>query len=134
MVKRSYTKQTELKSKDFLPGAMVGKEFTTNTQEDVNSLSQIGKQIIQKFKNDNERNVKTLREKEEEIYKFKHSKPGVQLNNWKPFNHIIEEFSRPPGDKIHSYRQERKKKFLVENPFRRPKINGDYFEKYVKLI
>ena len=32
-----------------------------------------------------------------------------------------------PADKIHSFRVERKKKFLVTDPFRIPKKDGDYF-------
>ena len=43
---------------------------------------------------------------------------------------IIKEFSRPPSDKIHSFANIIKTKpQYMTKPFRRPKENGDYFDK-----
>ena len=53
--------------------------------------------------------------KEEELLEYRHSKPPLCLNPWKPANHVITEFSILPADKVHSFRVETKKKeFLVE--------------------
>jgi hypothetical protein len=116
-----------------------GTNSNFNSQNNINDhnlkgLSKLGKKIISSFVKDNEFREKLIKEKEEEMYKYKHSKPPVQLNSWKCSSHIIEEFSRPPGDKIHSFKKEKKKKFLNNNAFKVPKKEGEYFEKEVKLI
>lgn len=131
LTKKSYTKQSELKYKEFVPTNSFGKEFgDTGT----NNLSQLGKKIIETFINDNKEKLQKLKEKEEEIYRIKHSKPPLQLNPWKPYNKIKGEFGQYPIDQVHSFRKERKKKFLIEEPFRIPKKDGEYFEKIVKVI
>ena len=44
-----------------------------------------------------------MKEKDEYIYKYYHSKPYYERNQWKFSNNIIKEFSRPPADKIHIF-------------------------------
>ena len=44
-----------------------------------------------------------MKEKEEYIYNYCHSKPFIYYNPWKFSNHIINEFNRSPADKIHSF-------------------------------
>jgi hypothetical protein len=83
---------------------------------------------------DNEDKIKISKEKEEEIYKYKHSKPPVELNPWKFTNHPLKEFSTIPADKVHSFKNNPKPKFLIEEPFRRPSNYGDYFEKEMKNL
>ena len=71
-----------------------------------------------------------MKEKDEYIYKYYHSKPYYERNQRKFSNNIIKEFSRPPADKIHIFSVETKAqpKYMTK-PFRRPKIYGDYFDK-----
>ncbi len=75
-----------------------------------------------------------MNKKEEEIFIYKHSKPPLQLNTWRCSNHQLEEFSKIPIDKVHSFTKEQKAKFLIQEPFKRTKLNGNYFESGVKLI
>jgi hypothetical protein len=46
----------------------------------------------------------------------------------------MEQFGIFPGDKVHSFEKETKKTFLIKDAFRRPKRDGENFEKGVKLI
>ena len=139
MTKRSFTKEKDLPTKkNFAYTCNYGKEFSESNKsgknEDFSNLSEIGRSIITRFVKENEIRENKLKEKEEEYFEYKHSKAQVNYNPWKCSNHIIEEFSRPPGDKVVSYKKEPKKKFLIDKPFLRPKRDGDYFEKGVKII
>ena len=78
--------------------------------------------------------INALKKKEEDLYKLKHSKPEPKVNSWKFSNHILEEFGKYEADLVHSFTEEKKKKFLIEEPYKIPKKEGDYFEKGVKLI
>ncbi len=110
----------------------VGKEF--GCQRDLNHLSDVGRSIVSKFINENEIRERKLKEKEEEIEDYKYSKPPVNYNKWKFSNHIVEEFSKVPADEIHSFKKHPKPKYLIKEPFRKPKDFGDYFDKSVKLL
>ena len=71
-----------------------------------------------------------MKEKDDYIYKYYHSKPYYEINHWKFSTHIIKEFSRPSADKIHAFSAEIKvKPKYMAKPFRRPKIYSDYFDK-----
>jgi hypothetical protein len=132
MIKRSYTKLEELpKGKDFKYTKSNGSDF--GEVKNFNTLSELGKNIITKFINDNEEKIKTLREKEEEIFKYNHSKHPVEFNPWKFNNHSLQELSTIPADKVHSFKTMPKPKYLIHEPFKRPKIYGDYFEKRINL-
>ncbi len=132
MVKRSFTKEKELPMKrDFGYAKSTGKEFGA---ANMNTMGNLGRSIIEKFVSDNKIRETKLLSKEEEIEKFRVSKPTPQFNPWKFSNHIIEEFSKFPADKIHSYKKYPKEKFLITEPFRIPKKEGDYFESKLKII
>ena len=81
---------------------------------------------------DNEEKEKIIKKKKDFLFEYFHSKPKYKSNPWKFSNHIIKEFSRPPNDKIHSFAIstiiKAKPKYMTK-PFRRPKENGDYFDK-----
>ena len=130
MVPRSYTKSRDLPLKrDVWPTHAVGTEFDEHLKQtkSLANLSVAGQKIIDKFVKDNTKNEEKMREREKEIWEYKHSKPEIQYNPWKPSNHIITEFSVPPGDKIHSFRVEPKRKFLIQEPYLVNKRDGDYF-------
>jgi hypothetical protein len=82
---------------------------------------------MNKFISQNLKKEKQLKDYEDSIWKYKHSKPPLNINGWLPFNHIKEEFSKFPADQVHSFRKEPKKKYLIEEPFLIPKKEGDYF-------
>ena len=73
-----------------------------------------------------------MKEKDDYLYKYYHSKPIFEINQWKSSAHSIKEFSRPDIDKIHSYSIDVKPKpKYMTKPFRRPKIYSDYFNKKI---
>ncbi len=73
-----------------------------------------------------------MKEKDDYLYKYYHSKPIFEINQWKSSAHSIKEFSRPDIDKIHSYSIDVKPKpKYMTKPFRRPKIYNDYFNKKI---
>jgi hypothetical protein len=97
-------------------------------------MSELGRNIISKFIKENEKKQTILKQKEDEIENYRHSKPSVQYNPWKSSNHVITEFSKFPGDKIHSFKEEKKDDNYLQGPFKIPKKTGDFFEKSIKLI
>ena len=64
---------------------------------------------MNKFISQNLKKEKQLKDYEDSIWKYKHSKPPLDINGWLPFNHIKEEFSKFPADQVHS--------FLLKNLF-----------------
>jgi hypothetical protein len=131
MVKRSYEKEKEFMfHSDFKKPKAVGSEFGDNKAV----LSRMGSSIITKFIEVNKTKEGILRHKEEELDQHRKSKPQPYINPWKYSNHIIGEFSVNPADKVHSFKKEKKKKFLIEDPFYRPSDYGNYFEKDLKII
>ena len=87
------------------------------------------------FINENDKREQKSRDEEEKLYKYKHSKPPLKLNSQKFSNHIIEEFSRPKADEVHSFREKEKIKYAYTvDPFRRPKDQGDYFDKHIGIL
>lgn len=139
LCKRSYEKTVDLpQNKIFvcrrLYGHNINKYPNIKTSIDASTinLGKNGKRIISKFMNDNEDKEKIIKEKEDFIYKYIHSKPPLEYNTWKFSNHIIKEFSRCPADKVHSFAAEIKPKpSYLAKPFRRPKEYGDYFDKNI---
>ena len=89
----------------------------------------MGKRIILKFIKDNEEKDKIIEEKKDFINKYFNSKPPGNYNPWKFSNHIIKEFCKTPVDKVYSFSHmmEPKPNYMTK-PFRRPKVNGDYFD------
>ena len=131
MSKRSFEKIRDLPfRKDIKPGHGVGREFDELVKDNKNlsKLSSFGQKKINRFKRENSMREKIMKTKEEELLEYRHSKPPLCLNPWKPANHVITEFSILPADKVHSFRVETKKTdFLVQEPVRIPKKDGDYF-------
>jgi hypothetical protein len=133
MAKRSYEKEKDLpKQTNFVYAKSCGHEF--GEQKNLSKLSELGRSIVSKFVKENQEKESQLKKKEEDIVAYKYSKPPPKYNPWKFSNHIINEFSTPTGDKIHSFKTEPKRKFLIQEPFKIPKRTGDNFEKSVKLI
>lgn len=130
MVKRSYEKEQELPTKkNIVPPDGYGGCFDDHMKrnQSLASLGPYGDKLIGKFIKENQQREKDLREREKNLWEYKHSKPPISYNPWKPSNHIIEEFMVFPADKIHAFKPEQKKKFLNQDPFRIPKKDGDYF-------
>ena len=129
--KRSFEKIRDLPlQKDIKPGHGVGREFDELVKDNksLSKLSSLGQKMINKFKRENSMREKIMKTKEEELWEYRHSKPPLCLNPWKPANHVITEFSILPADKVHSFIVEKKNNnFLVQEPFRIPKKDGDYF-------
>ena len=130
MIQRSYQKTKELPKK--IPMKCQSykcDEFDNLRKNNTNliKLKSSGQKMIDKFIKDNLNIEKKLRENEENIWKYKHSKPPLNLNPWKPANHQIKEFSIFPGDKIHLFKVNKPKKFLITEPYRIPKKDPDYF-------
>lgn len=73
--------------------------------------------------------MKTDLKYDEEIYKYKHSKPPVDYNKWKYIHRVGDYFHQFPADKIHSYTIPIKERFTDKKPFLRPSEYGDYFNK-----
>lgn len=139
LCKRSYEKEKELPLKtNFVCRKLYGHNLNkypnikTSIYASTLDLGKTGKRIISKYIKNNEKNEKIFKKKEDFFYKYFHSKPPVVCNSWKYSNHIIKEFSRPPYDKVYSFAMEIKPKPLyMTKPFRRPKENGDYFDKNI---
>ena len=99
------------------------------------NLAPSGKKLIKVFINENDKREKKLKDEEEKLYNYKHSKPPIQFNSWKFSNHVIEEFSRPKADEVHGFREKIKTKYKFSvDPFRRPKDQGDYFDKNIGIL
>ena len=59
--------------------------------------------LSHKFINQNTKREMSLRQKEKELWDYLHSKHPLNLNKWKPSNHIITEFSIHPIDKEYKF-------------------------------
>ena len=139
---RSYQKEKLLPlKKDFICKKLYNYEinkFPNNKftiDESVNNLAPYGKNLIRIFMNENDKREQKQRDDEEKLYIFKHSKPPLNLNPWKFSNHVIGEFSRPKADEIYGYREKKKVKYAYTvDPFRRPKEQGDLFDKHIGIL
>ena len=139
---RSYQKEVLLPlKKNFICKKLYNYElnkFPNNqfTMEDATKdLAPFGKNLIRVFINENDKREQNQRLEEEKLYLYKHSKRPLKLNPWKFSNHVIEEFSRPKADEIYGYREKKKTKYAYTvEPFRRPKEQGDYFDKHIGIL
>ena len=137
--KRRYEKEVDLPQKhNFVCRKLYGDNINKypNSKQSLNELTfncgRNGKRIFLKSLKDIEEREKIIKEKENFIYNYYHSRQPVKINPWKFSNHIIKEFSISPVDKVHSFSHpmEPKPKYL-NSPFRRPKENGDYFNRII---
>ena len=142
MCERSYQKEKLLPlKKDFTCRKLWNYElnkFPNNRMsltEAIQNLAPSGKKLMKVFINENDKREQKMKDDEEKLYIYKHSKPPIQFNSWKFSNHVIEEFSRPKADEIHGFRQKEKTKYkFTVDPFRRPKEKGDYFDKHIGIL
>jgi len=139
LCKRTYEKESELpQKKNFVCRKMYGDDLNIypNTKkslkESIGGLGKIGKNFIIKNIKNNLKMERMLKKKEELFNELYHSKKPVEYNPWKYSNHIINEFSTCPVDKIHTYAFRAKKisRYKIV-PFKRTKIYGDYFDKNI---
>ena len=120
---------------------LVGREFHGNpnrersVDEAVKGLTNDGKRMITQFIKENKKVENALITNENNFFSYLHSKPPLELNKWKFSNHIINEFSIPKLDKVYSFRVDKQPtpKYMTK-PFRRPKIDGDYFDKHIGIL
>ena len=139
---RSYQKEVLLPlKKNFICKKLFNYElnkFPNNQftmEEATKNLAPFGKKLIKIFINENDKREQNKRLEEEKLYLYKHSKKPLKLNPWKFSNHVIEEFSRPKADEIHGYREKKKTKYAYTvDPFRRPKDQGDLFDKHIGIL
>ena len=120
---------------------MIGRDLNKypnierNLNDVVKGLTIDGKKIITKFVETNKQMENALKTNEKNFFNYTHSKPPLELNKWKFSNHIIEHFSTPKLDKVYSFRVEKKPQpNYMTKPFRRPKIDGDYFDKHIGIL
>jgi len=107
----------------------------SSVTEAIENLAPYGKKLIKMFINENDKREQKSIDEEELLFKIKHSKPPLNLNTWKFSNHVIEEFSRPKADEVHGFREKVKTKYpYTVDPFRRPKDQGDYFDKHIGIL
>jgi len=109
-----------------MTGAYFDDIMKTN-YKNVNKFGKFGTKLMETFINQFKKTEEKLKQKDEMIFKYKRSKPPLQLNPWKPSNHVREEFTKFKADDVYTFRTEPKKKYLVTEPFRIPKKDGDYF-------
>ena len=103
--------------------------------ESIFGLTNYGKKTIKKFMEQNKEKENFLKENDNNVFKYMHSKPPLNLNKWKYGNHIIEYFSIPHLDKVYSFRVDTKPDpEYMTKPFRRPKDDGDYFDKHIGIL
>ena len=139
---RSYQKEKLLPlKKDFTCRKLNNYEINKfpntkiNLNEATKNMSKSGRKLIKVFINENNIREQKKRDEEEKLYKYKHSKPPLQLNSWKFSNHVIEEFSKPKADEIYGYREKIKTKYkYTVAPFRRPKEKGELFDKHIGIL
>ena len=142
LLPRSYQKEKLLPlKKDFICkklynyelGKYPNNQFTID--EAIKNLEPNGQNLIRIFINDNNKKEQKKRIDEEKLYEYKHSKPPLNLNPWKFSNHVMEEFSKYKADEIYGYREPKKVKYsYTVDPFRRPKDQGDLFDKHIGIL
>ena len=142
LCERTYYKEKNLPTgHNMVCRNLVGREFHDNPNrersinEAVKGLTKEGKKMLTTFIETNKQVEKDLITNENNFFSYMHSKPPLELNKWKFSNHIIKQFSVPELDKIYSFRiDKRPKPKYMTKPFRRPKIDGDYFDKNIGIL
>ena len=99
------------------------------------NLTRFGKKMITKFITSNEKRKNEYEKKEIDLYTYLHSKRNLALDQWKYFYKGHDEFSKVKYDLIKSYKLPKKRQHTLNNePFKVPKINGDYFDKNIGIL
>jgi hypothetical protein len=100
-------------------------------------LSADGKRMITNFINQNIKREKDLRKKEKLLYEeiIDHKTPKNERPFWKSGLHVMEHFGPPLIDKCYKFKAPPILKYdLNQPPFRRPKKEGDYFDKDIHRL
>lgn len=142
MAERSYIKEKDLPTgHNFYCKKLYNYEINEYPKNQINltqpgdNLSPSGKKLIDEFIIEHKNKEDKLKNEEEKLYIYKHSKPPVEYNKWKFSNHVIEEFSKPHIDKEYVFNKPVKPKYqYTVDPFRRPKDQGDYFDKHIGIL
>ena len=146
MIKRSYEKEINfLNKKNFICKNLYGENFDKNPYDrDYNNLSKAekglspdGKRMIRKFIIQNKKMEDKLKKEEEIQYKKwmddNKDKGKRSKSFWKSGLHVMENFGPFIIDKVHKFKV--KPIITYERPpFKRPKEDGDYFDKELHLI
>ena len=144
-MKRSYEKEENfLNKKNFICRNLYGENFDknpydreyTNLQKAEKGLSHDGKRMIRKFILQNKKMEDKLKKEEEILYEkwLKNSKKEKKSKSfWKSGLHVMENFGPPLIEKVHKFKA-KPIVFYERPPFKRPKEDGDYFDKEIKLI
>ena len=139
---RSYAKEKSfLTEHNLVCRNLIGRDLNKypnierNIEEVVKGLTSSGQNLISRFMTNTKKTENDCRNNENNFFIYTHSKPPLYLNKWKFSNHIINEFSTPKLDKVYSFRVEKKPQpNYMTKPFRRPKIDGDYFDKHIGIL
>lgn len=129
--KRSYTKSKDMKHGDWVYNNTIGAEFGDNK----GNLSNYGRTIISKFIQQNRVRKKFYQQVIEEqkvlenqlVEKYRRSKPPIEVNPWKFSLHRKGYFEEPTFDRLHSFKEELPREFLIKEKFKVPKKDGGYF-------
>ena len=98
----------------------------------MSNLNELGKKIIRKYIEDNQKREKILIRNSDYLYQYNHQGKPITYNLWKNSTHTLDEFSKVPIDKVHIFKKEPLcNPAYLTKPFRRPKENGDYFDKNI---
>lgn len=145
LIKRSYEKQSNmLDGKNFVCRNLYGEYIDKNPygqgydmEKASKGLSADGKRMITNFINQNIKREKDLRKKEKLLYEeiIDHKTPKNERPFWKSGLHVMEHFGPPLIDKCYKFKAPPILKYdLNQPPFRRPKNEGDYFDKDIHLL
>ena len=145
LIKRSYEKQSNmLDGKNFVCRNLYGEYIDKNPygqgydmEKASKGLSADGKRMITNFINQNIKREKDLRKKEKLLYEeiIDHKTPKNERPFWKSGLHVMEHFGPPLIDKCYKFKAPPIPKYdLNQPPFRRPKNEGDYFDKDIHRL
>lgn len=145
LIKRSYEKQSNmLDGKNFVCRNLYGEYIDKNPygqgydmEKASKGLSADGKRMITNFINQNIKREKDLRKKEKLLYEeiIDHKTPKNERPFWKSGLHVMEHFGPPLIDKCYKFKAPPILKYdLNQPPFRRPKNEGDYFDKDIHRL
>ena len=140
LIKRSYERQSNmLNGKNFicknLFGEYIDKNPYGNGYNIVNAskgLSCQGKRIIKTFIKQNKEREAILKKKQNLVYEevIDYKTPKNKKPLWKNGLHAMEHFGPPLIDKCYKFKAPPILKYEINQPpFRRPKDEGDYFDK-----
>lgn len=142
LLQRSYEKEENmLNGKNFICKDLYNSEFDKNPYQKTNisdimksPLSSLGKKIITTFIKDNEKREENKLKQQKLLEQLEHSKRQDNKFIWKPANHVNDQFSRYPIDKVLSYRPDKTEVKLISHPWKYNRMDGTFFDKDIHLI